>query len=82
MKDVLGFAVFPAFQGKGIGRALLQEIEHWAKATNASAVRLVSGESRVDLIHSIFDVDMSALKNNITSKNKYDDFLLRTENES
>lgn len=48
MKDVLGIAVFPAFQGKGIGRALLQEIEHWAKATNASAVRLVSGESRMD----------------------------------
>lgn len=28
MKDILGIAVFPAFQGKGIGRALLQEIEH------------------------------------------------------
>lgn len=48
MKDILGIAVFPAFQGEGIGRALLQEIEHWAKDTNASAVRLVSGESRLD----------------------------------
>lgn len=45
-KNILGLAVAKEFQHQGIGKALLQGIEAWAKATGVHGVRLVSGEER------------------------------------
>lgn len=46
MKNIMGIAVDPSCRRMGIGRALLEAGEAWAKATGAEGVRLVSGESR------------------------------------
>lgn len=47
MKNIMGIAVDPECRRLGVGRALLQAGEAWAKATGAAGVRLVSGETRV-----------------------------------
>lgn len=47
MKNIMGIAVDPERRRMGIGSALLEAGEAWAKATGADGVRLVSGESRV-----------------------------------
>lgn len=47
MKNIMGIAVLSNFQKMGIGKALLASIEHWAKDTGASGVRLVSGATRI-----------------------------------
>lgn len=44
--NVLGIAVATADQGRGAGRALLADLEAWARARGAHALRLVSGEAR------------------------------------
>lgn len=46
MKNNMGIAVFSGYHRQGIGRALLQAVENWAKETGASCVRLVSGAER------------------------------------
>lgn len=46
MKNIMGIAVSAAYRCRGIGRALLQCIEEWAKSTGAESVRLVSGAER------------------------------------
>ena len=46
LKNVLGIAVASRFRRQGIGRALLQAGEDWARRTGAAGVRLVSGASR------------------------------------
>lgn len=46
MKNIMGIAVSSEFKKQGIGRALLTEIEKWAKKTEACGVRLVSGSTR------------------------------------
>lgn len=46
MKNIMGIAVDPDFRRMGIGSALLEAGEAWAKASGAAGVRLVSGESR------------------------------------
>ena len=46
MKNIMGIAVSKDYKHNGIGTALLQAVEGWAKQTGASGVRLVSGESR------------------------------------
>ena len=46
MKDVLGIAVSNASRKMGIGAALLEAVEQWARDTGASGIRLVSGNSR------------------------------------
>ncbi len=48
MKNIMGIAVSSAYRHCGIGRALLQGIEEWAKSTGAQSVRLVSGAERKD----------------------------------
>jgi len=48
MKNILGIAVRHAFHGQGIGRALLNQVEEWARATDAAAVRLVSRDTRTE----------------------------------
>ena len=47
MKNIMGIAVDPDYRRRGIGSALLEAGEAWAKDTGADGVRLVSGESRV-----------------------------------
>jgi len=47
MKNILSLAVDTDFQGCGLGRVLLNSAEGWAKACGCAAVRLVSGEDRV-----------------------------------
>ncbi len=47
MKNILSLAVDPDFQGCGLGRMLLNSAEGWAKACGCVAVRLVSGDNRV-----------------------------------
>ena len=48
MKNIMGIAVSGEYKRQGIGRALLQEVEHWALKTGASGIRLVSGATRTD----------------------------------
>ena len=48
MKNIMGIAVSGEYKRQGIGRALLQQIEHWARETGASGIRLVSGAARAD----------------------------------
>lgn len=47
MKNIMGIAVDPERRRMGIGRALLEAGEEWARADGAEGIRLVSGESRV-----------------------------------
>ena len=47
VKYVMALAVDPAWQGKGVGKALLTTCEAWAKADGAMGVRLSSGSNRL-----------------------------------
>lgn len=46
MKNIMGIAVLSSFKQKGIGKALLTEIEKWGEETGACGIRLVSGATR------------------------------------
>ena len=46
MKNIMGIAVSGEYKRKGIGKALLQQVENWARETGASGIRLVSGAMR------------------------------------
>lgn len=46
MKNILELAVAGRCRRQGLGRALLEAAEQWAKADGAAGVRLVSGEGR------------------------------------
>lgn len=46
IKNIMGIAVSGTRKRKGIGKALLQQVEQWALQTGASGVRLVSGATR------------------------------------
>ena len=46
LKNIMGIAVLSEYKQQGIGKALLTEIEKWAKETGAAGVRLASGETR------------------------------------
>lgn len=46
MKNIMGIAVNINYQRMGIGKALLQAVETWAKDTDCAGVRLVSGAER------------------------------------
>ena len=48
MKNIMGIAVSGSWQRRGIGRALLNSIENWARQSNAKGIRLVSGSSRME----------------------------------
>ncbi|MCI9192306.1 GNAT family N-acetyltransferase [Acutalibacter muris] len=47
LKNVMGIAVDPEHRRMGIGKALLEAGEKWARESGAEGIRLVSGESRV-----------------------------------
>ena len=53
MKNIMGIAVSSDYRRMGVGRALLERVERWAKETGAAGVRLVSGGSRIDA-HSFY----------------------------
>ncbi|MBQ5319555.1 MAG: GNAT family N-acetyltransferase [Oscillospiraceae bacterium] len=46
MKNIMGIAVAEKYKRNGVGKALLSEVEMWAKETNAKGIRLVSGATR------------------------------------
>lgn len=46
MKNIMGIAVSGEYKKIGIGKALLNAVENWAKADGAKGVRLVSGATR------------------------------------
>ena len=46
MKNIMGIAVAHEHKHKGIGKALLRQVELWAADTGATGIRLVSGTSR------------------------------------
>ncbi len=48
MKNIMGIAVAEKYKRNGIGKALLSEVEKWAKETGAKGVRLVSGATRTN----------------------------------
>ena len=48
MKNIMGIAVAKPWKRKGVGRALLEKVEMWAKETKAEGVRLVSGATRTE----------------------------------
>jgi PhnO protein len=45
-KEILSIAVLPEHQGKGVGRALLEAGENWARKCGSCGIRLVSGTQR------------------------------------
>ena len=45
-KNILGLAVFEQFQRQGIGKALMQAAEDFARSDGAGGIRLNSGEGR------------------------------------
>lgn len=45
--NVLALAVFPDYQGMGLGKALMAELEKIARNTNLSFIRLNSGSHRL-----------------------------------
>ena len=47
MKNIMGIAVSGEYKKYGIGKAMLEEVEKWAKETGAFGVRLVSGSTRI-----------------------------------
>lgn len=48
MVNVLGIAVAKGARRRGVGSQLLEAVERWACGRGATAIRLVSGESRDD----------------------------------
>ncbi len=46
LKNIVALAVDPAKQGQGLGRMLLEAVEHWAREEGCDGVRLVSGMQR------------------------------------
>lgn len=46
MKNILGIAVASAHRREGIGAALLDRVEQWAREEDCKMVRLVSGAAR------------------------------------
>ena len=48
MKNIMGMAVDSSYKRNGIGKALLCQVESWARQTGASGIRLVSGAERTD----------------------------------
>lgn len=54
MKNVMGIAVSSDYRRMGIGKALFERVERWAKETGAAGVCLVSGGSRIDA-HSFYN---------------------------
>lgn len=47
LNNIMGIAVDPSCRRQGIGKALLEAGEAWAKEQGAEGIRLSSGESRV-----------------------------------
>lgn len=52
--NILGIAVKADCVRQGIGGALMNAVEEWAKARRAKAIRLVSGEKRA-IAHSFYE---------------------------
>ena len=48
MKNIMGIAVSASCKRRGIGRALLEQVEAWAVRDGAVGIRLVSGSERLD----------------------------------
>lgn len=48
LKNIMGIAVDPKYRRIGIGKALLETGEEWARDSGAEGVRLVSGEGRTE----------------------------------
>lgn len=46
MKNIMGIAVLQQYKRHGIGKALLDAVEAWARQTGVYSIRLVSGETR------------------------------------
>lgn len=46
MKNIMSIAVLSEYKKHGIGKAMLKEVEKWAKETGTSGIRLVSGSTR------------------------------------
>jgi ribosomal protein S18 acetylase RimI-like enzyme len=46
LKNIMGLAINPTYQNKGIGKRLLLKAEEYAKETGSTGIRLVSGSNR------------------------------------
>lgn len=64
--NILGIAVAENYTRKGVGRALMNELENWARTQGAAYIRLVSGESRHGA-HAFYE--KCGYKSNKTQKN-------------
>jgi len=71
MKNIMGIAVSGEYKRQGIGRALLQQIEHWARETGASGIRLVSGAARADAHNFYRSCGFSGNKEQINLKKMF-----------
>ena len=69
MKNIMGIAVSSNFRKMGIGKALLDSVEHWARDTGASGVRLVSGATRTGAHEFYHHADIVGIRNRSIKKN-------------
>ena len=53
MKNIMGIAVSTSCKRRGIGRALLEQVEAWAAKDGAAGIRLVSRSERLEA-HSFY----------------------------
>lgn len=63
LKNILAIAVTDAYQGMGVGRALLTAGENWARENGCCGIRLVSGFNREEA-HRFYDACGYQLRKN------------------
>ena len=68
MKNIMGIAVDSAYRRQGIGKLLLNAVEHWAKETGAEGIRLVSGANRTDAHQFYMDCGFEGGKKQLNFK--------------
>lgn len=66
--NIMGLAVSKKAQGMGVGRALMQQAENWAKDINATCIRLSSGEERTAAHQFYQKIGYKKIKNHATFK--------------
>lgn len=63
MKNIMGIAVMSEYRQRGIGKALLVEVEKWAVKDEAAGVRLVSARTESARMGFTANADITATNN-------------------
>ena len=71
--NILALAIRSDVQRKGIGKALMEQAEHWANATGAAGIRLNSGESRTEAHRFYEHIGFKKIKNQTSFRKMFGD---------